>query len=145
MYVIHAFFPCSFHVGSGCQTPLAYQSALELSAELFRYAASIGVHFSLLDIGGGFPGDRGSDTLFREVACSINEGLATYFSCEEFPSLRIIAEPGWYRDTSGFSRVVSCCLSVMCHVLIFSSFPPSLPLLCLSLLTSSPSPSSILF
>ncbi len=85
---------CSFHVGSGCQTPLAYLSALELSSEMFQYAASIGYHFTLLDIGGGFPGDKASAELFNKVTASISSGLATYFS--DFSDLKIIAEPGKY-------------------------------------------------
>ena len=84
----------SFHVGSGCQTPQAYQSALELSAQLFSHAPSAGHHFTLLDIGGGFPGDRGSDALFEEVTNSIKEGVATHFGRDKFPELKIIAEPG---------------------------------------------------
>ena len=85
---------CSFHVGSGCQTPLAYLSALKLSSELFQHAASIGYHMTLLDIGGGFPGDKSSGQLFNKVATSINTGIETYFSRKAFPDLTIIAEPG---------------------------------------------------
>ena len=83
---------CSFHVGSGCQTPHAYLSALELSSEMFKYAAKIGYHFTLLDIGGGFPGDKGSTELFNKVTASISKGLANYF--RDFSGIKIIAEPG---------------------------------------------------
>ncbi len=84
----------SFHVGSGCQTPSAYQSALELSQEVFQYASHIGYNFTLLDIGGGFPGHQGSDGLFSQVSASINQGLDKFFNPERFPDLKIIAEPG---------------------------------------------------
>ena len=42
----------SFHVGSGCQTPSAYEMALQMSAEMFQFGAEIGYNFNLLDIGG---------------------------------------------------------------------------------------------
>ena len=98
---------CSFHVGSGCQTPLAFESALKLSSEMFQFASSIGYSFTLLDIGGGYPGDKGSGQLFNKVASSINKGIEAYFSRKEFPNLRIIAEPG--EDFA--SRL--CCLKEM--------------------------------
>ena len=86
--------PCSFHVGSGCQTPSAFRFALELASEIFRYADTVGYHLTLLDIGGGFPGDKASSELFYKVAASIHEGLEVYFKKEDYPDLRIIAEPG---------------------------------------------------
>lgn len=89
----------SFHVGSGCQTPAAYQNALELSSEIFKCASVVGYHFSLLDIGGGFPGDKGSSELFKKTTVAINTGLETYFSKEDYPSLKIIAEPGECGDS----------------------------------------------
>lgn len=68
---------------------------------MFQYAASIGYSFTLLDIGGGYPGVQGSEQLFNKVAASINKGIEAYFSMEDFPNLSIIAEPGTY-----VSRVV---------------------------------------
>jgi len=84
----------SFHVGSGCQTPSAYQEALEMAADIFEYSKRVGYHFSLLDIGGGFPGTRDSQDLFRRVTGAINQGLEKHFSA--LPGLKIIAEPGRY-------------------------------------------------
>ena len=74
-------------------------SALELSSEMFLYAATIGYHFTLLDIGGGFPGDKGSRELFSEVTASINSGLKTFFSGRDLSDLRVIAEPGKWSPT----------------------------------------------
>ena len=84
----------SFHVGSLCTSPSAYQGALALCTELFNYADSIGYCFTLLDIGGGFPGQKGTDTLFENLSAGIVEALNKYFSLSKYPDLNIIAEPG---------------------------------------------------
>ena len=47
----------SFHVGSNSNNPHVFLTALEMSQQLFLYAESLGYHFTLLDIGGGFPGE----------------------------------------------------------------------------------------
>ena len=49
----------SFHVGSGCGDKNAYATAFSHSAALFEYADKIGMApMHMVDIGGGFPGDR---------------------------------------------------------------------------------------
>ena len=88
----------SFHVGSGCQTPSAYQDALAMCAEMFQYGTGIGYRFSLLDIGGGYPGEKGSEDLFKKVTTAINQALSEHFSSSLYPSLDIIAEPGEMRS-----------------------------------------------
>ena len=65
-----------------------------MSAELFQYGADIGFDFSLLDIGGGFPGTKDSSDLFTEVTSSINQSLQRLFSSSSYPRLTVIAEPG---------------------------------------------------
>ena len=85
---------CSFHVGSLCTSPSAYQDALARCAELFSYADSIGHHFTLLDIGGGFPGQKETDTLFESLSVGVTEALNKHFSSSKYPDLNIIAEPG---------------------------------------------------
>ena len=65
-----------------------------MAAELFDYGAQIGYQFSLLDIGGGFPGQAGSRDMFHSVASAINQTLASLFSPEAHPGVRFIAEPG---------------------------------------------------
>lgn len=42
-----------------------YAKAIYLARNLFDYAKTQGYNFSLLDIGGGFPGDK--DTTIQEV------------------------------------------------------------------------------
>lgn len=48
----------SFHVGSGCKDPPAFSKAILAARKLFDYAETLGYYLSLLDIGGGFPGDK---------------------------------------------------------------------------------------
>jgi len=84
----------SFHVGSGQQTVEAYIDALERAKSIFDMAESIGIKMSILDIGGGFPGDDDDEIMinFELVAQSISKKLD-----EVFPSqIRVIAEPGRY-------------------------------------------------
>ena len=50
----------SFHVGSGCNDPPVFRKAICSAKHVFEYASSLGYNFNLLDIGGGYPGDRGT-------------------------------------------------------------------------------------
>lgn len=47
-----------FHVGSGCGEPMAYRRSIAAAHELFELASDIGFNMQLLDIGGGFPGNK---------------------------------------------------------------------------------------
>lgn len=51
----------SFHIGSGCQDGSTFSKAILNARKLFNFAEQIGFRFNLLDIGGGFPGDKNSD------------------------------------------------------------------------------------
>jgi len=81
----------SFHAGSGQQTVDAYIDALNRAKTVFEIAESIGSPLSVLDIGGGFPGEEDEDSYFgfEIVANSLREKLDEYF-----PNIRIISEPG---------------------------------------------------
>lgn len=61
----------------------------------------------LLDIGGGYPGAHKSLHLFETITKEINESLDKWFSIDEYPNLKIIAEPGRYLVESMFSLCVS--------------------------------------
>ena len=63
-----------------------------MSAEVFQYGKELGFEFTLLDIGGGFPGKDDSEKLFIEMTEVINEALNKYF-CKH-SNINIIAEPG---------------------------------------------------
>lgn len=49
----------SFHVGSGCNEPAAFQRAISAAAAIFQLGQQLGfVNMYLLNIGGGFPGNK---------------------------------------------------------------------------------------
>ena len=70
----------SFHVGSGCQDPPVYNRAICHSRNLFNLAKEIGFKPYLLDLGGGYPGDKG--TSIDKYAEVINLALEEYFPCK---------------------------------------------------------------
>lgn len=55
----------SFHCGSGCEDAQAYPSALLMARAVFDLASQQGLHLTLLDIGGGFPGWDGSEYVYH--------------------------------------------------------------------------------
>ena len=61
---------------------------------MFAYGSQIGYCFSLLDIGGGYPGESTAKELLHKMTTTINSALKTYFSTEAYPDLRVIGEPG---------------------------------------------------
>ena len=68
----------SFHVGSGCGDTEAYQTAFDDAFKVFSAADEIGLPaMSLIDIGGGFPGDnqgtyRQDAPTFPNIANAVN-------------------------------------------------------------------------
>jgi len=80
----------SFHVGSGCYSPLGFIDTLKRAKELFMEAEQIGLHLSLLDIGGGFPGDDEAKITFEEIAAAIGPVIDNLFDDD----VHVIAEPG---------------------------------------------------
>lgn len=84
-----------------------------MAAELVRHAEAIGYHMTLLDIGGGFPGDQQSGDLFAEMAAAVTKAIAANLSC--FQNLKVIAEPGQYFAYSTHTvavSVISKCVSM---------------------------------
>lgn len=57
----------SFHVGSGCQDPPVFERAITAARTLFDVGAEMGFNMNVLDIGGGFPGNKG--TSIDKVFC----------------------------------------------------------------------------
>jgi len=86
----------SFHVGSGCYSPVGFIDTLHRAREMFTEAEKYGMNMTLLDIGGGFPGDNEGSITFSELATSIGPVIDTLFSEE----VQVIAEPGRYFCTS---------------------------------------------
>ena len=50
----------SFHVGSGCGDTQAFHRAIVSAKMVFDVGTNLGFNFHLLDIGGGYPGNKGS-------------------------------------------------------------------------------------
>lgn len=100
----------SYHVGSGCYDPSSFTDAIYLARSAFDIGEEMGMDFSILDIGGGYPGDAVSDwdhadlpdnrsneskpLMFPLIAKKIDETLEDLFPERE--GVRIIAEPGRY-------------------------------------------------
>ncbi|KFB47199.1 AGAP011806-PA-like protein [Anopheles sinensis] len=91
----------SFHVGSDCEEPEVYYHAIQSARGLFDYAKSVGFELSLLDIGGGFPGDRYKP--IDRYAQTITQAIDRFFPVEE--NVRIIAEPGRFFVASAVTLV----------------------------------------
>ncbi|KAI8334406.1 pyridoxal-dependent decarboxylase [Chlamydoabsidia padenii] len=90
----------SFHVGSGCSDEHAFYDALIRARTVFDQAEAMGFNFTLLDIGGGFPGaDVKNGITFEKMAAIIGPAVDELFS----PEIRVIAEPGRYYVASAFT------------------------------------------
>ena len=109
-----------FHIGSGSQNPQVYHTALKMSHEVFKIGQSLGYSFTLLDIGGGFPGNTDSLDVFARYCEVIKSGLEEFFSGQ--PNLRVIAEPGRYFSAS-LSTLAVCVIGK--RVVAQSRRPPS--------------------
>ncbi|EFN68353.1 Ornithine decarboxylase [Camponotus floridanus] len=88
----------SFHVGSGCQDPPIYHCAIHHCKILFDMATNLGFKPYLLDLGGGYPGDKG--TSIDKMAEIINKALDEYFNTD---AVHVIAEPGRFYVASAFT------------------------------------------
>lgn len=84
----------SFHVGSDCHNYQAFAAAIQQARNVFDKATEIGFNMRILDIGGGFPGQRNTNETFKNICHVINTCLEKHFPPEE--GVRIIAEPGRY-------------------------------------------------
>lgn len=91
----------SFHVGSNSREPSSFASAIESARLVFDQGLAMGFPMELLDIGGGYPGDRGFQKLFDKIAQTINTSLALHFP--EETGVRIISEPGRFFVASAFT------------------------------------------
>ncbi|CAH1797980.1 unnamed protein product [Owenia fusiformis] len=95
----------SFHVGSDCYDPTAFTDAVLSARDAFDVASKLGFTFSLLDIGGGFPGKSNGRTTFEQIAEELSFVLDKHFP--EKHGIRIIAEPGRYFVSSAYTLCVS--------------------------------------
>ncbi|KAI8907257.1 pyridoxal-dependent decarboxylase [Gorgonomyces haynaldii] len=93
----------SFHVGSGCFDASAFGDAVHLARKAFDIGEHLGFNFTLLDIGGGFPGQQKTGLQFADVADVLRPAIDTLFPAQ----VRVIAEPGRYFVSSAFSLAVN--------------------------------------
>jgi len=91
----------SFHCGSGQMTSKAFVDAIQNARTIMNYGAKLGFKMNLLDIGGGFPGNSGTENYFSEIAAAVNRALEEYFPDDG--SIQIIAEPGRYYVASAYT------------------------------------------
>ncbi|KAI8138867.1 ornithine decarboxylase [Fennellomyces sp. T-0311] len=90
----------SFHVGSGCLDEHAFADAVVRARRVFDQAEAMGFHFSMLDVGGGFPGaDVQNGITFEKVAAVLGPAVDALFPSD----IRVIAEPGRYYVSSAFT------------------------------------------
>ncbi len=78
----------SFHVGSECESPKQYDTAIAACATGDKLARKYGYKTEIVDIGGGFVPN---ETMFEKVANCVNNARIHYF---ERKPIRWIAEPG---------------------------------------------------
>jgi len=95
----------SFHVGSGCEEASAYSNAVALARLAFDLGREAGFAFSLLDIGGGFPGQESADISFHQICALLRPALDWHFP--QGCGVDIIAEPGRFFVASAFTLVVN--------------------------------------
>jgi ornithine decarboxylase len=91
----------SFHIGSLNEYFEVYCGAIQTARRIFDEAEEIGFKFTLLDIGGGFPGHNFE--AIDSFSTFVNSSLDEEFPAYKFQNLRIIAEPGTYFVKSAFS------------------------------------------
>jgi diaminopimelate decarboxylase len=82
----------SFHVGSGALSSIGFIDTLHSAAKLFDIAKAAGNPLTLLDIGGGYPGDDTGGIIFEHLARDIKPVIDQLFP----PEITVIAEPGRY-------------------------------------------------
>lgn len=92
----------SFHVGSGCEDPTVFQTAISDCRKVYDMAKEKGFNFSLVDIGGGFPGDN--DEQFNIMSGIISSSCDEYFKDID---IKFIAEPGRFFVTSAYTLISS--------------------------------------
>ncbi|CAF2213587.1 unnamed protein product [Rotaria magnacalcarata] len=95
----------SFHCGSGQMTSKAFVDAIQNARAIMNYGMKLGFTMNLLDIGGGFPGNTGTENHFSDIAIAVNQALEKHFPNDG--SVRVIAEPGRYYVASAYTLATS--------------------------------------
>lgn len=82
-------------------TSQAFVDAIQNARAIMNYGNKLGFKMNLLDIGGGFPGNTGTEDYFGEIAKAVNAALEEHFPDDG--NIQIIAEPGRYFVASAYS------------------------------------------
>ena len=94
-----------FHIGSNVTNAQAYRRAINDSRQVFDIGDRLGLRMTMLDIGGGFPGEVRLDELFCQDAIEISKDLDRFFppSDTRYRDMKILSEPGRYYSASMFT------------------------------------------
>lgn len=97
----------SFHVGSGCQDPKSYYTAIRDCKLACVKSAKYGFNITTIDIGGGFPGiDK--HISFDDIATNIIKAQNDFFKYQiDENIIKFIAEPGRFFTESTHTLVVN--------------------------------------
>ena len=82
-------------------TSKAFVDAIQNARTIMNYGMKLGFDMNLLDIGGGFPGNTGTEDYFAEIATAVNRALDEHFPDDG--TVRVIAEPGRYYVASAYT------------------------------------------
>jgi len=93
----------SFHVGSGCMSVNSFIAAIKSAHRVFQKAQNHGFNFSMLDLGGGWPGTDDDGIRFNDIAAAVAPVLDNLFG----PEIKIIAEPGRYFVSESHTLIVN--------------------------------------
>lgn len=91
----------SFHCGSGQMTSKAFVDAIQNARTIMNYGIKLGFNMHFLDLGGGFPGNTGTEDYFAEIGNAVSRALDEHFPDDG--TVKIIAEPGRYYVASAYT------------------------------------------
>ncbi|KAJ3219786.1 Antizyme inhibitor 1 [Dinochytrium kinnereticum] len=93
----------SFHVGSGCFDANAFGDAVFNAGKVIEEAKNYGFEMSLLDVGGGFPGNNSPGLSFDSIVSVLGPAVDKFIPSH----IRVIAEPGRYFVASAYTLAVN--------------------------------------
>jgi ornithine decarboxylase len=95
----------TFHVGSQCNSPASWAKALEKCSGFWKAAAEVGIQFSVLNMGGGYPSRYLTDVPPVEAIESvIADGVRKWYP----KGIRTQIEPGRYLVGDAGTFVTRC-------------------------------------
>lgn len=81
----------TFHVGSQSLNPKTWELAIKMSGEAMRELRREGIEIEMLDVGGGFPADYGTESpSWAHIGQIIQKAIKKYLPYD----VKLVAEPG---------------------------------------------------